>query len=229
MKATGRARRRISIFPATQRSAPDIQNRTCLNCHSGGKRTHWRGSSHPGNDVTCTHCHTLHLPSDPVLAKDNPARSMFPLPQDPTRGDACAIHAWRRLRKGGVLGLPQRARRSRAETTATTAGQRRLLHLPCRIARSVPVGAPAGVRRLHALPHPARLEHCATVEGAAAMVVSKLPRRFATYHASAFRARTFNRAQAAQTRLRLLLARACLNCHSAIHGSNHPSGARFTR
>ena len=27
----------------------------------------------------------------------------------------------------------------------------------------------------------------------------------------------------------LLLGKACLNCHSRIHGSNHPSGARFQR
>jgi DmsE family decaheme c-type cytochrome len=26
-----------------------------------------------------------------------------------------------------------------------------------------------------------------------------------------------------------MLGKGCLNCHSLVHGSNHPSGARFTR
>jgi hypothetical protein len=26
-----------------------------------------------------------------------------------------------------------------------------------------------------------------------------------------------------------LLSRSCSNCHSQIHGSNHPSGAKFER
>jgi hypothetical protein len=26
-----------------------------------------------------------------------------------------------------------------------------------------------------------------------------------------------------------LLAKSCLNCHSQVHGSNHPSGVKFMR
>jgi DmsE family decaheme c-type cytochrome len=33
----------------------------------------------------------------------------------------------------------------------------------------------------------------------------------------------------AGTAQRDILGKACLNCHSRIHGSNHPSGTRFTR
>ena len=28
---------------------------------------------------------------------------------------------------------------------------------------------------------------------------------------------------------RIIALRACLNCHTEIHGSNHPSGIRFAR
>jgi hypothetical protein len=28
---------------------------------------------------------------------------------------------------------------------------------------------------------------------------------------------------------RFLLGRSCLNCHSQVHGSNHPSGAKLHR
>jgi len=37
-----------------------------------------------------------------------------------------------------------------------------------------------------------------------------------------------NRANGAQPDVRLL-NRGCVNCHSQIHGSNHPAGARFHR
>jgi len=46
--------------PAEERNAP------CLGCHEGGKRTHWSGSAHESRDVACTSCHQMHTQRDKV-------------------------------------------------------------------------------------------------------------------------------------------------------------------
>ena len=45
------------------------QAEACLTCHKSGLRTHWPGSQHQMNDVTCSNCHTVHAARDPMLVK----------------------------------------------------------------------------------------------------------------------------------------------------------------
>jgi DmsE family decaheme c-type cytochrome len=45
------------------------QSEACLNCHKSGLRMRWPGSQHPNNDVTCSNCHSIHTPTDPVRVK----------------------------------------------------------------------------------------------------------------------------------------------------------------
>jgi len=41
----------------------------CINCHEGGNRTHWEGAQHQNNGVAYNDCHQVHRPADKVLAK----------------------------------------------------------------------------------------------------------------------------------------------------------------
>ena len=38
-------------------TAIDVQNGQCLHCHSGGQRMHWAGSIHAANKLGCSDCH----------------------------------------------------------------------------------------------------------------------------------------------------------------------------
>ena len=49
-----------STVPVAERNAP------CLTCHQGGTRVHWQGSVHETRDVACTSCHQLHVQHDRV-------------------------------------------------------------------------------------------------------------------------------------------------------------------
>ena len=95
-----------------------------------------------------------------------------------------------------------------------------------RQARPVPLGARAGPRRLRDLPRPARLVERAHARRQAADPLSAVPRRDAAsehdLRRGAHRIRRRHPASAS-------MARSCVTCHSAIHGSNHPSGQRFIR
>ena len=48
------------ILPAQTLNAP------CLKCHQGDKRIHWQGSMHETRDVACSNCHQVHVQHDRV-------------------------------------------------------------------------------------------------------------------------------------------------------------------
>ena len=65
------------------RAAPDIvfkkgtyaltddkeRSEQCLTCHKGTKRNNWDGGQHQNNGLACNSCHQVHKPVDKVLAK----------------------------------------------------------------------------------------------------------------------------------------------------------------
>lgn len=42
-------------------------NETCLNCHSGGDRMHWSGGPHEMGNMACVDCHNMHSKNDRLL------------------------------------------------------------------------------------------------------------------------------------------------------------------
>lgn len=50
-------------------SSPDVQNESCLTCHQAGERANWAGSTHQNHDLACSNCHTVHAASDPILSR----------------------------------------------------------------------------------------------------------------------------------------------------------------
>ena len=58
------------VFAAKGGSSADEQSASCVSCHKKDtKRFHWEGSQHQTRDVACTNCHTLHAAKDKVLSK----------------------------------------------------------------------------------------------------------------------------------------------------------------
>jgi DmsE family decaheme c-type cytochrome len=55
----------------------EVQNRTCLDCHQGGKRIHWQSSAHATSDISCTACHTVHSAHEPVRDRLTQADTCF--------------------------------------------------------------------------------------------------------------------------------------------------------
>lgn len=58
-------------LPYGKRSASSIQehNAVCFDCHRGGKFTEWNNSAHATRNVACTSCHQLHVAQDKVRDK----------------------------------------------------------------------------------------------------------------------------------------------------------------
>ena len=57
-------------FTAKSTNTPTERNAACLGCHAkDSKRSHWEGSTHQARDLACASCHTVHAPKDRVLSK----------------------------------------------------------------------------------------------------------------------------------------------------------------
>ena len=218
-------------------SSPDDQTAICLTCHKSGNRTYWTGSTHQYRDLVCSNCHTIHTSQDRVLTKI-------------TQPEVCyACHKTQRAQTHMISTHPilvgktacsdcHNAHGSTApklmvkdtinETCYTCHAEKRG---PFLWEHSSVVDDCTNCHTPHGSTKPALLkarvpwlcQECHSGDhGAAVNSGANLPSGNAT---------TFNGQQPlgdqsprAQTN-----ARACLNCHVLIHGSNHPAGAKFQR
>ncbi len=48
---------------------PLAHNKACLNCHEGDKLMHWAGSLHARRDVPCSSCHQMHVEHDKATTR----------------------------------------------------------------------------------------------------------------------------------------------------------------
>ena len=168
-------------------------------------------------------------PKDPMLVKSTQAEECFSCHAG-TTGRQLQVFASSDPRgQSGLLGLPRSAWLAGGHQAAEGIHrQRDLLQLPCRQARPDAVGTSAGARRLHQLPHAARLERAAPDGRADELPLLLLPQRAVEQQWRSVRRARIVRSGAGSSDINcggLANQRTCVNCHSQVHGSNSPSGA----
>ncbi len=216
------------VFSGVNKSSADMQSRTCLNCHATGRRHHWPGSAHPGNDVTCASCHEIHQPQDKVLAKE-------------TQRDVCfACHKSQRAEAHYLSTHPLAAGRIACSDCHNAHGSTGPKLLVKNTVNETCHTCHAEKRGPILWEHPPASDDCSNCHVAHGSNIAPLLKARPPWlcqgchggspHTSpAFSGRGLPPAAGGTAPAVQMLLRACLNCHSAIHGSNHPSGARFTR
>jgi DmsE family decaheme c-type cytochrome len=216
----GLAGRVLDADSALRRNGP------CLKCHENNVARQWQGSSHETRGLACADCHTLHTPRDRLLERASQAETCY------------RCHP------------AQRAQVHRPYAHPIASGR-----MACSYCHAVHGGdGPRLLRRItvndncyecHAEKRgPLLWEHapvtdnclnCHTPHGGnhASLLKSRLPWLCQQCHSGTRHPSTaYSGAQipgglgslAAQIPLR-----GCANCHSRVHGSNHPSGARLLR
>jgi DmsE family decaheme c-type cytochrome len=207
-------------------------------CHNdSSKHTHWEGSQHESRDVACTSCHSLHVKSDPVLKKSTQAAVCFTChkteraqthristhPLDAGKMSCSDCH-----NPHGSTGPKMLVKNSINETCYTCHAEKRgpflwehgpvaddcsNCHTPhgSTNAPLLKARAPWLCQECHSGDHGAQVNSGANLLNGNVSTVNGLQ---AAGNASA-------RAQ--------MGARACLNCHVLVHGSNNPAGAKFLR
>ncbi len=212
----------------------DLQNQVCLTCHEGNSRMNWTGSPHDLQNVTCASCHTVHSKEDPVLVKnidpmvflrEGQAQVCFTCHQQ-QRAQIQQRVSSHPLREGkmecsschnphGSVGPELLVKSTLNETCYQCHAEKRgpflWEHAPVREDCSV-------CHTPHGSNHPALLK-------------TRVPQLCQQCHMAAFHPSTaYPGPDFAGPALDYhSLDKGCLNCHSEVHGSNHPSGVRWTR
>jgi DmsE family decaheme c-type cytochrome len=220
----------LVAFTRERGTPPATQNATCLRCHSGGSRARWPGSIHERADLGCSDCHDAMSSISPRgllreeginetcfichpgQRRDFRKRSHMPLLEgkiscadchDPHGADTPVL-----IRADSVNQLCYRCH-------ADKRGPFLWEHAPvvesclnCHLAHGS-----SRLALLRATP-PALCQQCHVQS---AIVGHATP--LLTRDELALGGRPDER----------LMNRGCVNCHSRVHGSNHPSGARLHR
>jgi DmsE family decaheme c-type cytochrome len=225
------------VFAGHDKSDAATQAGACLTCHDNGKRMHWVGSQHQSRDVPCSSCHAVHTPNDKVLAKVTQPEVCFACHKtERSQLHKISVHPVLAGKMAcsdchnphGSTGPTLLVKNSVNETCYTCHAEKRgpflWEHSPvfdsCTNCHT-PHGS-TNTPLLKARP-PWLCQECHSGDhGAAINSGANLPTGNAT---------TVNGLQppASQSPRAQTNARACLNCHVMIHGSNHPAGAKYQR
>jgi DmsE family decaheme c-type cytochrome len=224
-------------FAANSKTPPQTRTDTCLTCHQTGKRMHWAGSQHASRDIPCTQCHAVHTPNDKVLNKVTQPEVCYTCHKT-ERAQTHRISTHPILagkmacsdchNPHGSTGPKLLIKNNVNETCYTCHAEKRgpflwehnpvfddctNCHTPHGSTNTPLLKArvPWLCQECHSGDHGRTINSGANLAGGNSTTVNGLQSL----------AGSNPRAQTA--------ARACLNCHVLIHGSNHPAGAKFQR
>jgi DmsE family decaheme c-type cytochrome len=203
------------------------QNGACLGCHENSMRMHWRGSAHEREDVACTSCHALHTEHDPVLHK-------------PDQVDVCfACHKEKRAEMHRPSTHPVMEGQIGCSDCHNPHGSNGPSLLLRPTLNETCYGCHAEKRGPFLWEHaPVREDcsHCHRPHGSTqpALLKARIPWlcqecHLAQQHPSTAYSGSGLPGTAVPSGAQQILGKGCTNCHSQVHGSNHPSGVRKTR
>lgn len=217
----------INTFKPDSKVPLAQRNQVCLGCHESSTRMAWHAGAHERNDVACTSCHKVHRDhGDPVLAKASQPQVCYTCHQQ-QRADfqKASSHPLRHGLMGCSdchnphgSGTPASLVQPTALQTCTSChadkrGPVLWEHAPvtedCALCHQ-----PHGSVRSALLTKPAPLlcQQCHSAAGHPA-----LPRTSRNLPGGSAGGAIFT------------VAGSCTNCHTQVHGSNHPAGAKLMR
>jgi DmsE family decaheme c-type cytochrome len=210
----------------TKAAAPALkQNAQCLVCHQSNAAHNWPTSAHAASDVACASCHTLHLPKDPVQTTA-------------TQAEVCtACHQAQRADLFKPSHHPLREGKMACTSCHSPHGSTAPAQLVRNTVNETCTACHSEFRGPFLWEHQPVAEDCSNCHDAhgsaqPALLKMRPPFLCQTCHEGAGHPSILNTPQGlpgGATPSALLLVGGCVNCHSQIHGSNHPSGSAFMR
>lgn len=216
----------INTFKPDSKVSLEDRNQICMSCHEGSSRTAWHAGAHERGKLACTDCHKVHRAHDPVLAKasepqvcmschkqqraDFHKTSTHPVRQGKMACSDC--HAAHGSTAPALLSKPtlnQTCTSCHAEKRGPVLWEHAPVAEDCGLCHN----AHGSVRQALLVKSPALLcQQCHSAAGhpSVPQTPAGLP-------------------GAGGTTGVFLLAGSCTNCHTQVHGSNHPSGAKLMR
>ena len=221
----GQERPAILSFSDFYPNTPAVENAMCLGCHEGDVGFGWHGGPHGNDEVACADCHSSHSARDPVLqTSTQPAvchdchqltRSetlkAFAHPFFEGKMDCASCHS-----AHGDTVASDLVRQTLNDTCYQCHAEKRGPF----VWEHAPVSEDCG------------LCHAPHGSNHAGMLTQRGPLLCQGCHSqSGHPSVAFDTGglPGAGTPSQFLLGQNCLNCHTQVHGSNHPSGSKLMR
>jgi DmsE family decaheme c-type cytochrome len=216
---------KIRVFPSL---APRDSSAVCLTCHNRGDHAGWEASTHESRNLTCTTCHSVHN-----------AQSFERQLVKATETELCATcHRLQVVKtERAVAHMPIREGKMSCSSCHNPHGS--IANVKAlKVGNSVNescTSCHAEMRGPMLFEHAPVRENCTTCHDPHGssndrMLNVRMPMlcqrcHVATKHPSS----VYDNAAITTNKSNRMFGRSCVNCHSNIHGSNHPSGQFFMR
>jgi DmsE family decaheme c-type cytochrome len=207
---------------------PGAINGTCLTCHNRAEHAGWEGSAHERRNLSCTTCHSVHSP-----------KSFAHQLVKTTETELCVTCHRVQVAKTerAVAHMPVREGKMACTSCHNPHGS-------ISNVKALKVGSSVGelctschteMRGPVLWEHTPVRENCATCHDPHGssndrMLVVRMPFLCQRCHvATKHPASLYDTDEITVKKSNRMFGRSCVNCHSNIHGSNHPSGQFFMR
>ena len=207
---------------------PAAINETCLTCHNRGEHAGWEGSAHERRNLSCTTCHSVHNPK-------SPERQLV----QPTQAQVCVTCHRLQVAKTerAVAHMPVREGKLSCSSCHNPHGSiSNVKNLKTGSSVSeLCISCHTEMRGPMLWEHAPVRENCATCHDPHGssndrMLVVRMPMLCQRCHiATKHPASIYDKDEITTNKSNRMFGRSCVNCHSNIHGSNHPSGQFFMR
>jgi DmsE family decaheme c-type cytochrome len=203
-------------------------NGTCLSCHNRGAHAGWEGSTHESRNLSCTTCHSVHSPK--AEASQLVKR---------TETELCATCHRLQVAKTerAVAHMPVREGKMSCSSCHNPHGSIsnvKALKVGSSVVETC-TSCHTEMRGPMLWEHAPAKESCTTCHDPHGssndrMLVVRMPMlcqrcHVATRHPSS----VYDNNAITVAKSNRMFGRSCVNCHSNVHGSNHPSGQFFMR
>jgi DmsE family decaheme c-type cytochrome len=196
------------------------QNKVCLGCHENSARMKWRGSAHEFQNVSCVSCHSIHTAHDKTLIKSE-------------QPEVCVkCHTDRRVDMLKPSSHPLVEGKMACSDCHNPHGSSGPSLLREATLNETCYSCHAEKRGPFLWEHSPAREDCSICHDAhgsvhAPLLKTRGPWMCQQCHLGTHSSDAFDGSGAGSNVV--MAGKSCLNCHSQVHGSNSPTGHRFTR
>jgi DmsE family decaheme c-type cytochrome len=206
----------------------DRASETCLTCHNRGTHAGWEGSAHEARNLSCTTCHSVHKP---VSTANQLVKA--------TETQLCATCHRLQVAKTerAVAHMPVREGKMACTSCHNPHGSIsnvKALKVGNSVVESC-TSCHTEMRGPVLWEHAPVRENCATCHDPHGssndrMLAVRMPMLCQRCHvATRHPASIYDKDEITVNKSNRMFGRSCVNCHSNIHGSNHPSGQFYMR
>jgi DmsE family decaheme c-type cytochrome len=220
----------VIVFGADAVTGSKDQDAICMDCHQGDVHLAWAGSVHERNETGCSGCHTVHSATDPVTVRAQQANVCFDchLQQqaDSRKPSAHPLDPNHPVRPAAMVCTDchnPHAAASRGQLTRNTTNE---LCTTCHAEYRGPV----------LFEHAPVSEDCSLCHNPHGSIYPALLTRQAPLLCQSCHSQSGHPSVSftdsslpGGNPSGMVLGRSCMNCHTQVHGSNHPSGYNLMR